>query len=67
MRKCPKCNSDTIVVDSCTNSKDQETYRKRVCIHCTHEFYTVETEVENCETLKNAWESAKESENAENL
>ena len=43
---CPKCGGKARVVDAVMVPDDNERYRKKCCIDCSHIFYTIEFEVE---------------------
>lgn len=55
--KCPKCEGKAQCVDT-VQTKDNETYRKRVCLECDHVFYTCEYMVFPNEEFMKEWRSA---------
>lgn len=40
--QCPKCNGETVVVDSRVRKTVPYLYRRRVCLNCKHRFSTYE-------------------------
>lgn len=51
---CPKCKGKVVIVDS-VNTPEEEIYRRRKCIECGHNFYTVEFEVECNAKFEEEW------------
>lgn len=52
---CPKCKGKIYVTDSVHNKKENETYRLKKCINCSHTFFTVECEVIQNQRFKEDW------------
>lgn len=52
--KCPRCEGKLRVIDS-VNAPLNEIYRRRRCVACGHEFYTVEFEAIVDEKFKKYW------------
>ncbi len=52
---CPECGFKTKVADISTNKQQGERYRKRVCVACSHGFYTVEYVIEETPHFREAW------------
>lgn len=53
---CPICAGKVRVVDNVKNPFENETYRKKVCMDCNHEFFTVEYEVVVNKRFKEDWD-----------
>lgn len=53
--RCPKCNGKTRVIDNVYNPKTNESYRRRECKECGHNFYTTEFEVPVTGEFLDAW------------
>ena len=54
---CPKCGSSTKVCDTRYDGKENEVFRRHICKTCSHEFFTVEFEVENNNKFVSLWKS----------
>ena len=52
--KCPICYGKTKVIDT-RHTSDNETYRKRKCVECDHEFLSIEFEVFLTEKVMEKW------------
>ena len=52
--KCLKCGGKTGVADL-VHTENNETYRRKECRVCKHEFYTIEFEIECDEKLSTEW------------
>lgn len=55
--ECPKCESDTYVIDS--RKFAGTTYRRRKCKECGHKFYTSEEILENEQDIRYLWKYEK--------
>ena len=53
--KCPKCKGKLKVADSVHNPKENETYRRKVCLDCGLMFYTVEFPIEQNKRFEEEW------------
>ena len=51
---CPKCGGKIRVLDTVHNP-DNETYRRKRCTVCSHEFFTTEFEIEVTDEFKREW------------
>lgn len=54
---CPKCGGKTRVTDNSHNNQENETYRQRFCVDCSHVFYTAEIEVDDNPGFREAYAS----------
>lgn len=54
--KCPKCEGKAQCVDT-VQTRDNETYRKKICLECDHVFYTCEYMVFPNEEFMKEWRS----------
>lgn len=52
--KCSKCGGKIGVIDL-VHTDNNETYRRKMCQVCKHEFYTIEFEVECDEKFSTEW------------
>jgi transcriptional regulator NrdR family protein len=52
---CPECGTKAQVKDTRPNHKNREVYRRHVCPECDHEFFTIETDIENDEYFRKTW------------
>lgn len=54
---CPRCNGATKVCDTRYDKKENEVFRSHICKDCSHEFFTVEFEVEKNDKLVRLWKT----------
>ena len=52
---CPKCGVKSIVLDSALDKENNELYRKRKCVQCGQDFFTIEFVVDNDEKFQEFW------------
>ena len=58
--KCNKCMGKTTVCDT-THTKENETYRRRICLVCGSVFFTMEFEVDANAEFKKEWRKSHRS------
>lgn len=53
--RCPRCNGKIETIQ-CVHTDENETYRRKQCQSCGHNFFTVEYEIENNAQFQKEWE-----------
>ena len=53
---CPKCGGNVSVTDTLT-SHENEMFRRRRCVECSHRFFTIEFEVIADPKFESDWKS----------
>ena len=54
---CPKCGGVTRVCDTRYDGKENEIFRRRACKDCSHEFFTVEFNIEANDKFIKLWKT----------
>lgn len=54
---CPNCGNRTKVCDTRFDQNENEIFRKRMCKTCSHEFFTVEFEIEKTNKFVTLWKT----------
>lgn len=56
---CPVCGKDVRVVDNVNDDSDNKSYRKRRCLSCGADFYTVEQAIPVTDEFRDIWKKNK--------